>query len=579
MGNLQNRKRKRVRKPPSKMAKKFKHGDEPRDKEAGPSGAKIGAHTANFGVNSENIDTIREGTVFMGLSILFGVFNKILKCPDCGDEMKSHVDMRKKHGYAHYISLHCVAYDWKYCFNTSKKQGQSYEINVRAVLAFREIGKGHSAMTTFSKVLNMPTPPRRANFTKIQNKKLLPVVKQCASDSMVNNAMHVKEIIENDAGECGISIDGTWQKRGYSSHNGVVMAISLDTKKCLDVEVLSDKCQQCLKWSKKQNDPKYEEWKANHQCKINHTGSSGSMETAGALTIFERSCATKGLKYKDMLGDSDSSTYSAILESKPYGEDCIPSKLECIGHVQKRVGSRLRRLKSSNKGRKLSDGKGISGKGRLTTGKMDVLQNYYGLAIRENLDNVEEMAKAVKASLFHVASTEENPQHHLCPKGENSWCGYQRDSKTYKHKNGIPKPIVELVEPIFDDLADPALLKKCTHGLTQNPNECLNGIIWDRCPKTTYVEQETVALATYLAVLKFNDGDISYLKILEGLDITPGFFTCKGAKDCDRAGIKLSARKSSEKVKSRRKSLRHFRKKFLDNAEDKEGVTYEAGSF
>ena len=563
----------------SEMAKKFKHGDEPRAKDAGPSGAKISAQTAKIGANSVNMDAVREGTVFMDLSILFGVFDNILKCPDCGEEMKSHVDMRKKHGYAHYISLQCVACDWKYCFNTSKKQGQSYEVNVRAVLAFREIGKGHSAMTTFSKVLNMPAPPRRANFTKIQNKKLLPAVKQCANDSMVNNAMHVREIIENDAGECGISIDGTWEKRGYSSHNGVVTAISLDTKKCLDVEVMSDKCQQCLKWSKKQNDPKYEEWKANHQCKINHTGSSGSMETAGALRIFERSEASRGLKYKDMLGDGDSSTYSAILECKPYGEDCIPNKLECIGHVQKRVGSRLRRLKSTNKGRKLSDGKGISGKGRLTTGKMDVLQNYYGLAIRGNLDSVEEMGKAVKASLFHVASTEDNPQHHLCPKGKGSWCGYQRDSKTYKHKNGIPKPIVELVEPIFDDLADSALLTKCTHGLTQNPNECLNGIIWDRCPKNTYVEQETVALATYLAVLKFNDGDISCIKVLQDLDIEPGLFTCKGAQDCDRARIKLSGRKSTEKVKSRRKTLRHLRKKFLDNAEDREGVTYEAGSF
>ena len=210
---------------------------------------------------------------------------------------------------------------------------------------------------------------------------------------------------------------------------------------------------------------------------------------------------------------------------------------------------------------------------------MDVLQNYYGLAIRENLDNVDEMAKAVKASLLHVASTEENPQHHLCPKGKDSWCGYQRDSKTYKHKKGIPKPIVELVEPIFADLADPALLKKCTHGLTQNPNECLNGLIWDRCPKSTYVEQETVALATYLAVLKFNDGDISYLKILKDLDVTPEFFTCKGAQDCDGVRIKLSAKKSSEKVKSRRKSLRHLRKKFLDDAENKEGTTYKAGSF
>ena len=32
-------------------------------------------------------------------------------------------------------------------------------------------------MTTFSKVMNMPAPPARLAFTKIQNKKVLPVVK------------------------------------------------------------------------------------------------------------------------------------------------------------------------------------------------------------------------------------------------------------------------------------------------------------------------------------------------------------------------------------------------------------------
>ena len=62
MGNPQNRKRKRVRKPPSKMAKKIKHGDEPCDN-TGPSGAKFGSQTANSGINSENIDTVREGFI------------------------------------------------------------------------------------------------------------------------------------------------------------------------------------------------------------------------------------------------------------------------------------------------------------------------------------------------------------------------------------------------------------------------------------------------------------------------------------------------------------------------------------
>ena len=106
--------------------------------------------------------------------------------------------------------------------------------------------------------------------------------------------------------------------------------------------------------------------------------------------------------------------------------------------------------------------------------------------------------------------------------------------------------------------------------MTQNVNECLNGLIWDKCPKGAYVEQETVALATYLAVLKFNDRDISILKILSDLDIAPGIFTSKGAEDCDNARIKLSAKKFTEKVNQGRK---------INTVEDNEGITYEPSAF
>lgn len=101
MGNERNRKRKRPGISPSKLAKKFKDG-EPHKKEAGPeaglSGAKIGTETEHFDIHSENVDTIREGTIFMGVSILFGVIDAFLKCPDCGHDVNSHVDVRKKHG-------------------------------------------------------------------------------------------------------------------------------------------------------------------------------------------------------------------------------------------------------------------------------------------------------------------------------------------------------------------------------------------------------------------------------------------------------------------------------------------------
>ena len=110
-----------------------------------------------------------------------------------------------------------------------------------------------AAMTTFNKVMNIPPLPTRRVFTKIQNERLLSVVKQLATDRMINNAFGIKADNANDDGDCKVSINGTWQKRGYASRNGVVTVILLDCKKCLDVEILSDKFQ---KWGQWTNDAK-----------------------------------------------------------------------------------------------------------------------------------------------------------------------------------------------------------------------------------------------------------------------------------------------------------------------------------
>ena len=189
--------------------------------------------------------------------------------------------MKKKNEFSHYIVLQCdnTECDWKHCFHTSKKEEPSYTVNTRAVLAFREIGRGHSAMITFAKLTNMQPSPTSRYFMIIQNNKLLPAVKQLANDSMVTNATNIKEVCGNDMGECGISLDGSWQKRDHPSHNGVATAISLDTKKCLDVEIMSGKCKASQKWRRRVNDVKYPEWKSSNQCKINHTGSASIPQT------------------------------------------------------------------------------------------------------------------------------------------------------------------------------------------------------------------------------------------------------------------------------------------------------------
>jgi hypothetical protein len=87
-----------------------------------------------------------------------------------------------------------------------------------------------------------------------------------------------------------------------------------------------------------------------------------------------------------------------------------------VGHYQKRLGTALRKLVKEKK---------LGGKGKLTSSKIDRMQNYFGMAVRLNTSSVEIMLKAIMATLFHLSSTDNNPQHTLCPVGEDSWCNFQ----------------------------------------------------------------------------------------------------------------------------------------------------------
>ncbi|GFT04692.1 uncharacterized protein TNCV_334411 [Trichonephila clavipes] len=171
-------------------------------------------------------------------------------------------------------------------------------------------------------------------------------------------------------------------------------------------------------------------------------------------------------------GDGDTKTFNALSENKPYGDDHLIQKIECIGHVQKRLGTRLRKLKLVYSKKKLSDGKTIGGKagppaaltgestklpfvfeavreiyrsifgvasfkkvdrfrseiqlaGHPVRGLIDKLAHYYDNAIRCNSTSVKEMRKAIWAVWGHSCSTDDEPMHWFCPTNPNTW--YCRD--------------------------------------------------------------------------------------------------------------------------------------------------------
>ncbi|GFW42120.1 uncharacterized protein TNCV_1905781 [Trichonephila clavipes] len=273
-----------------------------------------------------------------------------------------------------------------------------------------------------------------------------------------------EEVSASGSNEICVSGDGTWKTRGHTSRIGVCSVIGDVTGKVIDVAVLSSYCKGCEKWRGPKSGHSYEEWKLKHQphCVKNHIGSSSKIEVDGMKEIFQRSVPQRNAKYIKYIGDGDTKTFPEIQRTAPYSIE----KVECVGHIQKRMGARLRKLKTMNRGKKLSDGKRISGKNHLTNKFIDTITTYHGNAIRQNNSSVSDMRQAIWAIYCHYRSTDEEPMHHFCPIGDTSWCKYQKAVTTnsaslFKHKNIVPIAIMDEVKPIIAELSAPKLLKKC----------------------------------------------------------------------------------------------------------------------
>ncbi|GFW77764.1 uncharacterized protein TNCV_2805111 [Trichonephila clavipes] len=222
----------------------------------------------------------------------------------------------------------------------------------------------------------------------------------------------------------------------------------------------------------------------------------------------------------------------------------------------KAYGHKAEKHSKMSKGIKLSDGENISGRGRLTLKEVDSIQHYYGLAIRKNLSSVEDVKRAIWAIYFHKLSTEDNPQHALCPLVN----------------------FIESEKKVFRDLTEKDLLKKCLHGRTQNPNESFNKCIWERIPKTVFVGIETLKFGVMDAVICFNDGYVSRIKVFEALGIKSGYNTERALLIIDNKRI-FEAERIVNKVSLEARNKRRSLKRKMDKQNLDEENEYQSGKY
>ena len=293
-----------------------------------------------------------EGYRIIDMGILRDIINN-LNCPGCNSKhLLLFENTQKKKGLASYLSVKCCIcgfvinrYTSSVLPNDDKRDHRgmkTYDINARSIYALRSCEVGHTGLEKICGLMNLPKPVARNNYDNISN-RIGDAAKFVAERSMIEAAEEENRLEGTD--NISVSVDGTWQKRGFASLNGVVIAIGVKNGKVIDGEALSGYCKACIVKEdlRKVDEGEYKIWKDEHNdnCSVNYVGSAPNMESTGALRIFERSQATRGVIYANYYGDGDSKSFQKV---KDIYESVEVTKFECIGHYQKRVGNRLRKF-------------------------------------------------------------------------------------------------------------------------------------------------------------------------------------------------------------------------------------------
>ena len=220
---------------------------------------KIDDHVADASSSTTTTDC-DEYYLLLNMEILKSMLDEIGSCPSCGCKLEVSNLINEKRGLACKLQFKCNSCTWRNSHYTSKKietgkkaGDKPFGINYRTIVAFREIGKGHSAIETLCGFMNITPPMNNNSYTKAMKELYLSYRKK-AIDNMESVATSVrkeklgKEYSSDTIVNVDASFDGTWQRRGFSSMNGVVFVILKDSGQCVDYHVMSKKCSACEVW-------------------------------------------------------------------------------------------------------------------------------------------------------------------------------------------------------------------------------------------------------------------------------------------------------------------------------------------
>jgi len=230
MGNNKNHTRKRKRKFCGNQSSSSLSGGG-----AGAAGVSVTAKKSCSAkkLSEFNIDTepvLDDFNVIINFSILKDILKEVGNCPECNCGVTVTSDEAKRRGFVHNVEIKCASCQYSYSTYTSgtvdrntnmtkasTKGRKTFDINLRMIVAFREIGRGHEPLISFSRIANLSC--RHVNAFQNNNELIQAAYKSAATDSMKFAGSVIRENAEEKSltGEklVQVSLDGTWQKETW----------------------------------------------------------------------------------------------------------------------------------------------------------------------------------------------------------------------------------------------------------------------------------------------------------------------------------------------------------------------------
>jgi hypothetical protein len=562
--------------------------------------------------------------VIMEVMHVHEAFDKFSKCPECMGPLVLDLNTVC---IATSINISCMNPDCEFMSyspeggiaETTMHQGDNfkrmtdYALNVLYVVGFISMGDAHTEAGRLLGLCGLPndTTMKGRSFSMIEE-RIGPFIRELASEILLDNVIEEARLsMEDDNNgeyfavwkaslsddtivldpnklpKIDASYDMAWQQKGsghqYNSQSGHGSMFGSITRRIIGLVVKSKMCGKCSAARKKNPDLDYGEHEG--RCWKSHTGTSGSMESAGCLELVVEMYDKHHVIIRRLCCDDDSSIRADCQWSN--ADYMLNNNTDNLPLVPKRVGINKGKMQlRPDKGKLPSHvpeplfvadpnhrRKGLTGelikldksviKVKHTMTRMDSTRigknfSYMARTLRDR--PVDEFVNAAKAVLEHHFDN-----HQYC----GDWCSRKHESaaqrarviKYYRSKDKDAKLYNVLAEKLERFISLDKLVEMA-HGMDTNVNEAFNQICTWFAPKNKVFAgsgslHNRISFAVGINSLGYNEFFTKLFNKL-GIDITDNVAHYLRVKENTRikrlAKIRTADYKSA-KYKSKRDNL------------------------